>query len=135
MKRTLLAAPLSSVVAAVLSCAALSAPAQTRQAEDPCRDPQSQAEMNMCAAKRFKAADAELNKVYNRLASMLAGDNSARLKAAEVSWMKYRDDNCDYEADFFEGGSMKPLIYSSCMERMTKARTAELRGQIKEQNQ
>lgn len=125
------------LLAALLSCAALSAvaSAQRRGASDPCRDPQSQAEMNMCAAKRFKAADAELNRVYNRLASMLEGDNLARLKAAEVSWIKYRDDNCGYEAGFFEGGSMRPLILSSCFERVTKARTAELRGQIKEQNQ
>ncbi|HEV7892822.1 MAG TPA: lysozyme inhibitor LprI family protein [Pyrinomonadaceae bacterium] len=123
----------------LLSCAALSAevPAQKPEANDPCRDPQSQAEMNMCAAKRFKAADAELNRVYNRLVSKLGDDagSLARLKTAETSWLKYRDDNCDYEADFFEGGSMKPLIYSSCMERMTKARTAELRGQIKEFDQ
>lgn len=123
----------------MLSCAALSAAgaAQTRQAGDPCRDPQSQAEMNMCAAKRFKAADAELNRVYNRLVSKLGDDAArlARLKTAEVSWLKYRDDNCEYEASAFEGGSMKPLIYSSCLERMTKARAAELRGQIKEMEQ
>jgi uncharacterized protein YecT (DUF1311 family) len=128
MKRTLLAA--------MLSCAALSAvaAAQTRQADDPCRDPQSQAEMNMCAAKRFKAADAELNRVYNRLVSKLGDDAGqlVKLKTAETSWLKYRDDNCDYEDSFFEGGSMRPLIHSSCMERMTKARTTELRGQIKE---
>src|ERR1043165_9259653 len=125
------------LLAAMLSCAALwtAAPAQRRAPQDPCRDPQSQAEMNMCAAKKFKAADAELNRVYNRLASMLEGDNLARLKAAEVSWIKYRDDNCGYEAGFFEVGSMRPLILSSCMERVTKARTAELRGQISEQNQ
>jgi uncharacterized protein YecT (DUF1311 family) len=131
MKRTLLAV--------LLSCVALvaAASAQRRAASDPCRDPQSQAEMNMCAAKKFKAADAELNHVYGRLASLLGGnaDSLARLKAAESSWIKYRDDNCDYEADFFEGGSMRPLVYSSCMERMTKARTSELRGQIKEFDQ
>lgn len=127
----------AKLLAVLLSCVALAtaASAQKRPAEDPCRDPQSQAEMNMCAAKRFKAADAELNRVYDQLASMLEGDSAARLKAAEVSWIKYRDDNCVYEADFFEGGSMRPLILSSCLERMTKARTAELRGQIKEQNQ
>jgi uncharacterized protein YecT (DUF1311 family) len=127
------------LLAAMLSCAALSAaaPAQRRQAKDPCGDPQSQAEMNMCAAKKFKAADAELNRVYDRLASKLEGDADrlAKLKAAELSWIKYRDDNCDYEASLFEGGSMRPLIHSSCLERMTKARTAELREQIKELDQ
>ena len=93
--------------------------------------------MNMCAAKKFKAADAELNRVYNLLASKVGdyGGQREKLKAAETSWLKYRDDNCDYEASLYEGGSLKPSIYSSCMERMTKARTAELREEIKEQDQ
>src|SRR4051812_36609636 len=103
MKRVLLAL--------LLACAALSATAsaQRRGATDPCADPQSQAEMNMCAAKKFKAADAELNRVYNRLTSKLESEGNAsqlaRLKAAEVSWLKYRDDNCAYEAAVYEGGS------------------------------
>jgi len=125
------------VLALLFSCAAAPAPAQRRAAENPCRDPQSQAEMNLCAREKFKAADAELNRVYNRLVSKLADNESQRekLKAAETAWLKYRDDNCEYEASFFDGGSMRPLILSSCFERMTKARTAELRGQIEELNQ
>src|ERR1700750_979947 len=110
--------------ARLLACAAISAmaSAQRRGAKDPCADAQSQAEMNMCAAQKFKAADAELNRVYNRLTSKLESDASqlARLKAAELSWLRYRDDNCGYEAAAYEGGSIKPLIYSSCLERMTK---------------
>ena len=128
MKRTVSALLLSLTLLAA-------APAQKRAQHDPCDDAQSQSEMNICADKRFKAADAVLNRVYNQLASKLDTDARARLKAAEVSWLKYRDDNCEYEAAPFEGGSMQPLIRSSCYERMTKARTEELRGQIKELDQ
>jgi uncharacterized protein YecT (DUF1311 family) len=124
------------VPALLLSLTLLAAaPAQKRAPSDPCADPQSQAEMNMCAAKKFKEADAALNRVYSELASKLEADARARLKTAEVSWLKYRDDNCEYEAAGFEGGSMQPLIRSSCYERMAKARTEELRGQIKELDQ
>jgi len=125
-----------TLLALLLTCAALSAfaHAQRRKAKDPCAGAESQAEMNICSGEKFKAADAELNRVYGRLVSRLADDAAqrARLKAAEVSWLKYRDDNCDYEASMYEGGSIKPLIHATCLERMTKARTAELRGQIKE---
>ena len=100
-----------------------------------CDDPQTQYEMNVCADRRYKAADAELNRVYDRLASLLEDGARAKLKATEVSWLKYRDDNCDYESSLYEGGSMRPAVYSSCMERMTKERTAELRGQIEEREQ
>jgi uncharacterized protein YecT (DUF1311 family) len=126
------------IVSAILLAFALlaAAPAQKRAQSDPCGDDaQSQSEMNICADKKFKAADAVLNRVYNQLAAKLEADARAKLKAAEVSWLKYRDDNCDYESASFEGGSMQPLIRSSCYERMTKARTEELRGQIKDLEQ
>ena len=122
---------------ATLLCASLlnAASAQKTTPQVSCSDPQTQYEMNVCADRKYKAADAELNKVYNRLASMLEEKARAKLKATEVSWLKYRDDNCDYESSLYEGGSMRPAIYSSCMERMTKARTAELREQIEEREQ
>ena len=121
------------VPALLLSFSLLAAASAQKRAEpNPCDDPQSQAEMNICADKQFKAADAELNRVYAGLAAKLEAGARAKLKAAEVSWLKYRDDNCEYEAAPFDGGSMQPLIRSSCLERMTRARTAELRGQLKE---
>ena len=123
--------------ALLLSCAALltTASAQKRAAGNPCDDARTQLDMNICADKQFKIADAELNRVYNQLASKLEEDKRAKLKAAEVSWLKYRDSNCDYEASVYEGGSMQPMTYSFCLERMTKSRTTELREQLKELSQ
>jgi uncharacterized protein YecT (DUF1311 family) len=125
------------IASAILLTFALlaAAPAQKQAQHDPCDDAQTQAEMNMCADKKSKAADAALNRVYNELASKVDAMYRAKLKAAEVSWLKYRDDNCDYETALYEGGSMRPMVYSFCLERMTKARTAELREQIKELDQ
>jgi uncharacterized protein YecT (DUF1311 family) len=127
MKRTVSAILLAS---ALLAFAA--AHAQKREEQSPCEDAQTQAELNMCAGRKFKEADAELNRVYSQLTSKVDAPYRAKLKAAEVSWLKYRDDNCDYETALYEGGTMRPMVYSFCLERMTKARTAELRGQIKE---
>jgi uncharacterized protein YecT (DUF1311 family) len=115
-----------------LSCVALliNVSAQKRAAKNPCDDAHTQLDMNICADKQFQAADAELNRVYKQI--MSKAENDPKLKAAEVSWLKYRDDNCAYEASMYEGGSMQPMVYSFCLERMTKARAAELRGQLKE---
>ncbi|HST52974.1 MAG TPA: lysozyme inhibitor LprI family protein [Pyrinomonadaceae bacterium] len=120
------------VPALFLSCAALliNVSAQKRAAKSPCYDARTQLEMNECADKQFQAADAELNRVYKQLVSK--AENDPKLKTAEVSWLKYRDDNCAYEASMYEGGSMQPMVYSFCLERMTKARTAELGVQLKE---
>ena len=111
------------------------AKAQRQRQTQPCENAPSQYEADECAHKEYVAADAELNKVYNQLAAKLEAGGRAKLKAAEASWLKYRDDNCAYEEELYEGGSMQPLIYSSCLERMTKSRTTELRGQLKDLNQ
>lgn len=92
----------------------------------------TQFEMNQCAHRQYEAADAELNKAYNQLAGKLEADGKARLKEAELAWIKYRDTNCDYESSLYAGGTMRPMIESYCLERMTKARTLELREQSKE---
>ena len=125
---------MKKVVPALLLALALlpAAAAQRRAGKDPCDDPQSQPEMNLCARERFKAADAARSRAYDRLAAKLEGDPRERLKAAEAAWLRYRDDNCVYEASIYEGGTIKPTVYSSCLERVTKARTAELRLQLRE---
>ena len=112
----------------------ISVTAQKSPPKDPCANPQTQAEMNICAGKDYKAADAALNRVYNQLTSKLEGAERAKLKDAESAWLKYRDADCDYEASFFEGGTIQPMILSSCFARVTKARTAELREQIKDRD-
>lgn len=119
--------------ALLLSLALVSAAPAQRQAEKhPCDDARTQADLNVCADKQSSAADAELNRVYGRLAAKLDADARAKLKTAEVAWLKYRDANCEYEAYGFEGGTMRPMVFSLCLERVTKARTAELREQLKD---
>ena len=105
---------------------------QRRKKSDPCASPLSQFEMNQCAGKAFRAADAAMNQVYRRLVSMLDEDEKAQLKEAQTAWLKYRDINCEFVADQYKGGSIRPLIEATCLGDMTKRRTTELKTQIKE---
>jgi len=109
--------------------------AQRPQQNDPCPGATSQAEMNNCAGKAFKAADANLNRVYDQLMTKLEPAGRAKLKEAELAWIKYRDATCDYEGSRYEGGTMRPMIEAFCLERVTKARAAELRQEIKDFDQ
>ena len=108
--------------------------AQKPKKNDPCADPQSQAEMTQCAANAYKAADAALNQVYPKLMALLDDDEKTQLKAAQTAWLKYRDANCDFVADQYKGGSMRPMIYAGCLEDVTKKRTAELKTQIEDRS-
>jgi uncharacterized protein YecT (DUF1311 family) len=122
------------VVGCLLLLAGTSATGQTRKKTGPCTAPQTQFEMNQCAGKAYKAADATLNQVYQRLAAMLDDNEKAQLKEAQTAWLKYRDSNCEFVADQFKGGSMRPMIYAYCLANVTKKRTSELRIQIKERS-
>lgn len=105
------------------------------QKKDPCADAQSQGEMNMCWGNQYKAADARLNAVYREFLSKLSQEETAQLKNAQLAWLKYRDANCEFVADQFKGGSMRPMIAAICLTDVTDNRANELKAQMKERDQ
>ncbi len=126
MRRTALCALLLA-----LPLLAASAKTQKERQVQPCEGYGSQAEATGCAHREYQAADAELNKVYKQLVSKLDAGQQEFLKKAETAWIKYRDADCEYEDSFYAGGTMRPMINYFCMARVTRARTAELRLQLK----
>ena len=100
----------------------------------PCSDANTQAEMNICAGKEYKTADASLNRVYQQLVAMLDTAEKDQLKEAQTAWIKYRDANCDFVGDQYKGGSIRPMIYGLCLADVTRNRTTELRAQIKDRS-
>lgn len=100
----------------------------------PCSEANTQAEMNICAGKEYKTADAALNRVYQQLVGMLDSAGKDQLKEAQTAWIKYRDANCDFVGDQYKGGSIRPMIYGLCLADVTRNRTAELRTQIKDRS-
>jgi uncharacterized protein YecT (DUF1311 family) len=102
------------------------------QIRDPCKG-ETTADMKQCAARNFKKADDELNKVYRELMSKLADEgHKASLKTAQQAWLKYRDSNCDFEAYLNRGGTIYSVVVSDCMTTMTASRTKEMKEEIQE---
>ncbi len=102
-----------------------------------CNNALTQADMNYCAYQSYLRADEDLNLAYG-LAMEAAremdrylkdGDVPAAklLKEAQRAWITFRDKACEVESTLFRGGSMQPLIHSSCLERETRNRTEALR--------
>ena len=92
---------------------------------------QTQLEINETANVKFKKADAELNKVYKQLMAILDKNEKQLLIQSEKDWMKFRDSHCKFDASQYEGGSIQPLIYSTCLEELTKKRITEIKASIK----
>jgi uncharacterized protein YecT (DUF1311 family) len=123
-----------SALLTLFAVAALSVFGQA-QKKDPCADAQTQAEMNMCWGKEYKAADAKLNKTYQDFMSKLDEAEKLQLKNAQLAWLKYRDTNCEFVSDQYKGGTMRPMIAAMCLADVTNARVTELKSQIKDREQ
>jgi len=126
MKRMILCA----LVATLCVAATAGTRAQKQRPIQPCESRGSQAEANDCAYQEYKAADAELNKVYGQLAGVLDAEDKASLKESELAWIKYRDSTCTFESSQYKGGTMRGMIEAFCLARVTKARTADLKDQF-----
>ena len=121
--------PILLILALLLSSISI---AGQKPKDDPCANAQSQLEMNMCWGNQYKAADAQLNAAYREFNSKLNPEETAQLKAAQLAWIKFRDANCEFVADAYKGGSIRPMIAAMCLADVTNARTSELKAQMKE---
>jgi len=98
-----------------------------------CDQAQTQAEINICAALKADEADEQLNQVYRQLRAKIKGSSQERrLINAQLAWIKFRDADCDYAKGRYEGGSIVPTIYASCLSRLTEQRTRELADYLEE---
>ncbi|WPO77191.1 lysozyme inhibitor LprI family protein [Flavobacterium sp. KACC 22761] len=91
---------------------------------------QTQLEMNETAINNFKKADDKLNQVYKNLIKKLDEKEKSLLIAAQKNWIKFRDSKCDFEKQEYDGGSIQPLIYYTCLTECTEERTKGLKRNL-----
>jgi len=104
-----------------------------------CDNAITQVDMNQCAFEDYQGADAELNAQWTQTSSVMksrdenfASEYDTRsgyfdtLLEAQRAWLGYRDAHCRSEGYLVRGGSLEPLLVSSCMAHLTRLRTDEL---------
>ncbi len=91
-----------------------------------CKNANTQLDMNICASQAFKRSDALLNQAYKQKLAQLNVDQQKKFKAAQRSWIAFRDSDCDFQSSGVEGGSVQPMIYSGCLQQKTEQRTKEI---------
>lgn len=98
-----------------------------------CANASDQATMNQCAGQDFKAADKELNTVYQQIIGRLKDnpDGKKLLVSAQRAWLGFRDAECKFSSSGVTGGSVYPWVYSSCLTGVTKARVESLKQYLK----
>lgn len=113
---------------ALAACATLATPTLGQNKLN-CADStnHTQADMNQCARMAHQAADAELNAAWAQLRDRRGeGHSWDTILEAQRLWIPFRDAHCEAEAAPYEGGSIQPLIQSSCLAGVTRQRTEQL---------
>jgi uncharacterized protein YecT (DUF1311 family) len=91
-----------------------------------CKYDGNQQEMNACAVRDYKAADAVLNATYKQVLSALPIAKREELRRERRTWLQERDANCKVAAKLSEGGSIWPLEFFGCLQNVTEMRTKQL---------
>lgn len=118
----------------------LDAPTSAQQVQPDCMEPQTQADMTICAGQDLADADKALNAQYQvtrRVLKERDADASTELKGgvealvkAQRAWLAYRDAQCASVGFQARGGSMEPMLISMCEADLTRKRTDELKALV-----
>jgi uncharacterized protein YecT (DUF1311 family) len=104
-----------------------------------CDNAITQVDMNQCAFEDYQVADAGLNAQWTQTSSVMKSRDENfeseydtrsgyfdTLLEAQRAWLGSRDAHCRNKGYIARGGSLEPLLVSSCMAHLTRLRTAEL---------
>ncbi|NEQ49957.1 MAG: DUF1311 domain-containing protein [Leptolyngbya sp. SIO3F4] len=75
---------------------------------------QTQAQLNLCAYEWEQATDQHREEVYNNLLATLNPEQTIDLEQVELSWRIFESNYCRLLSDSYRGGTIQPLILSTC---------------------
>jgi uncharacterized protein YecT (DUF1311 family) len=91
---------------------------------------QSQMELNAQAAADLRKSDGQLNAVYTKLRAKISDAGKKSLQAAQQSWLRFRDQECEFETMGTVGGSIHSMVVALCLTRLTDQRIKDLDAQL-----
>jgi uncharacterized protein YecT (DUF1311 family) len=104
-------------VAAILALAAGAASAQTQQ------------EMNAQAGGELRKAEARMDAIYAKVLGKISNAGKENLQTAQEAWLRFRDQECEFETMGTKGGSIHPMVVAECRRRLTNQRIKDLEDQ------
>ena len=98
-----------------------------------CSKAQSTPEVKYCSQLSYQGADRQLNQVYQQVILSVKGEPKQLLISAQQAWIKFRDNNCDFETYLNRGGTGYEIFRNGCLERLTNQRTKDLQDYLSNQ--
>ena len=93
---------------------------------------QSQMEMNQQAFADYKKADAKMTALYKKVQKIIADPKEkSLLLEAQRTWTKFKEAHCRSISAAEQGGTIYPLIYTTCLQQLTEDRIIQLKIYLK----
>jgi len=91
---------------------------------------QTQLDLNARAAADLRKSDEQLNAVYSKLRGKVSDAGKKSLQTAQRSWLRFRDEECEFETMGTVGGTIHSMIVAICLTRLTDQRIKDLEAQL-----
>lgn len=114
------------LLALMLLAQVTTAPADAPYPPDPACMAEDTVGMVECQKRDLAIWDGRLNREYRAAMQRVGPVSHTKLRKAQRLWIAFRDANCGVYAA--HGGTIRALLGGSCMVRMTRERTLELRA-------
>ncbi|WP_166482716.1 lysozyme inhibitor LprI family protein [Scytonema sp. UIC 10036] len=112
---------LLSIAIASLSFAAISTPSAAQEIVAQrvnCNKAVTTPELKYCSQLSYQAADKRLNEVYKKVTSSLINEQRQIFVSAQQAWIKFRDNNCNFETYGSRDGTGYEIFRNGCLERL-----------------
>jgi uncharacterized protein YecT (DUF1311 family) len=131
MKKVIIAIILvASLMPLVQSSDSASATGKTIAQKIDCAKATTTPELKYCSQQSYQAADKKLNQVYKQVISRINAQQKRLLITGQQAWIKFRDNNCDFETYGSRGGTGYEIFRNGCLERLTEQRTKDLQAYL-----
>lgn len=95
-----------------------------------CAKASSTVEINQCSLVEQQKVEKQLNAAYQQTLKEIAGMDDPGIKTklidAQRLWVKFREADCEAEYAKWQGGSIRNVMYSECMQARAKQRIQQL---------
>ncbi|MEJ2610137.1 MAG: lysozyme inhibitor LprI family protein [Candidatus Thiodiazotropha sp.] len=96
------------------------------QADDvDCDNPTTTIAMNVCAGREVENAESQLEKYVLKAEEKYATEKNIveTLRKSQEAWINYRKSYCAAIYEVWSGGTIRGVMFSGCMLKLTKDRT------------
>src|SRR4029453_2279184 len=77
--------------------------------------------MNERAGSGLRQAEARMDAVYAKVLARISDVGKENLQAAQETWRRFRDQECEFEAMGTKGGSIHPMVVAECRRRADRS--------------